>query len=99
MRFVKPLDNKVIDDISKTHNHIVTIEENVILGGAGSAVNEYINEKGYQVNVTNFGIPDKFISHGSQAELYEEIGLDKKSLEFKINEIYNRIANDKKVVK
>lgn len=99
MRFAKPLDHEVIDDISKTHNHIVTIEENVILGGAGSAVNEYINEKGCQVNVTNFGIPDKFISHGSQAELYEEIGLDKKSLEFKINEIYNRIANDKKVVK
>ena len=49
--------------------------------------------------MTNFGIPDKFISHGSQSELYEEIGLDKKSLEFKINEIYNRIANDKKVVK
>ncbi|MEL0172803.1 MAG: 1-deoxy-D-xylulose-5-phosphate synthase [Gammaproteobacteria bacterium] len=99
MRFAKPLDNEVLDDISKTHNHIVTIEDNVISGGAGSAVNEYINEKGYQVNVTNFGIPDKFISHGSQAELYEEIGLDKKSLEFKINEIYNRIANDKKVVK
>ena len=99
MRFAKPLDNEIIDDISKTHDHIITIEENVISGGAGSAVNEYIYEKGYQVNVTNFGIPDKFISHGSQAELYEEIGLDKKSLEFKINEIYNRIANDKKVVK
>ena len=98
MRFAKPLDNEVLDNISKTHNHIVTIEE-MLYQGSGSAVNEYINEKGYQINVTNFGIPDKFISHGSQAELYEEIGLDKKSLEFKINEIYNRIANDKKVVK
>ena len=99
MRFAKPLDNEVLDDISKTHNHIVTIEDNVISGGAGSAVNEYIYEKGYQVDVTNFGIPDKFIPHGSQTELYEEIGLDKISLEFKINEIYNRIANDKKIVK
>ncbi len=99
MRFAKPIDNEVLDNISKTHDHIITIEDNVISGGAGSAVNEYINEKGYQINVTNFGIPDKFISHGSQAELYKEIGLDKKSLEFKINEIYNRIANDKKVVK
>ena len=99
MRFAKPLDYEVLDSISKTHKHIVTIEENVILGGAGSAVNEYINEKGYQISVTNFGIPDKFISHGSQVELYKEIGLDKKSLEFKINEIYNRIANDKKIVR
>ena len=99
MRFAKPLDFEVLDDISKRHDHIVTIEDNVISGGCGSAVNEYINEKGYEVSITNFGIPDKLISHGSQAELYEEIGLDKKSLEFKINEIYNRIANDKKIVR
>ena len=67
-------------------------------GGAGSSINEYIIQKGYEITITNFGIPDHFISHGSQSELYSEVGLDKKSLEYKINEIYNRITSNKKIV-
>ena len=70
----------------------------LITGGAGSSINEYLVEKGYEITITNFGIPDKIIPHGSQLELYEEIGLDKKSLEFKINEIYNHISKNKKIV-
>ena len=76
-----------------------TIEDNVVTGGAGSSVNEYLVEKGYEISITNFGIPDQIISHGSQDELYAEIGLDKKSLEYKINEIYNYISRNKKIVK
>ncbi len=60
--------------------------------------NEHINKNGLKINVINIGIPDRVISHGSQDELYKEIGLDKKSLEIKINEIYNLIAQNKKVV-
>ena len=98
MRFVKPLDKDIIDELSTTHEHLITIEDNVITGGAGSSVNEYLVERGYEITITNFGIPDRIVSHGNQDELYAEIGLDRKSLEFKINEIYNRITNNKKVV-
>ena len=98
MRFAKPIDKEKIDELSKTHQHLITIEDNVIAGGAGSSVNEYLIEKGYEITITNFGIPDKIISHGSQSELYAEIGLDKESLEFRINEIYNHISKNKKIV-
>ncbi len=99
MRFAKPIDKERIDELSKTHQHLITIEDNVITGGAGSSINEYLVEKGYEITITNFGIPDQIISHGSQNELYAEIGLDKKSLEYRINEIYNHISSNKKIVK
>jgi 1-deoxy-D-xylulose-5-phosphate synthase len=99
MRFAKPIDKERLDELSNTHQHIITIEDNVVTGGAGSSINEYLVEKGYEITVTNFGIPDQIISHGSQNELYAEIGLDKKSLEYRINEIYNHISNNKKIVK
>jgi len=98
MRFAKPIDKDKIDELAKTHEHLITLEDNVITGGAGSSINEYLVEKGYEVTITNFGIPDKIVPHGSQVELYDEIGLDKKSLEFKINEIYNHISKNKKIV-
>tara|TARA_B100001057_G_scaffold318025_1_gene318288 strand:- start:301 stop:2190 length:1890 start_codon:yes stop_codon:yes gene_type:complete len=98
MRFAKPLDTMKIKELAGTHQYIITIEDNVITGGAGSSVNEYINDNGLKVNVLNIGIPDRIVSHGSQDELYQEIGLDKKSLEIKINEIYNLTAQNKKVV-
>ena len=99
MRFAKPIDKERIDELSKTHQHLITIEDNVITGGAGSSINEYLVEKGYEITITNFGIPDQIISHGNQNELYAEIGLDKKSLEYRINEIYNHISSNKKIVK
>ena len=99
MRFAKPIDKVRLDELSNTHQHIITIEDNVVTGGAGSSINEYLVEKGYEITVTNFGIPDQIISHGSQNELYAEIGLDKKSLEYRINEIYDHISNNKKIVK
>ena len=99
MRFVKPLDSKKIIELSKTHKYFITLEDNVVIGGAGSAVNEYIIEKGLDINIINLGIPDKIVSHGSQDELYTEISLDKKSLEIKINELYNHITQSEKVIK
>ena len=99
MRFAKPIDKERIDELSNTHQHIITIEDNVVTGGAGSSINEYLVEKGYEITITNFGIPDRIISHGSQKELYAEIGLDKKSLEYRINEIYNHVSSNKKIVK
>ncbi len=96
MRFAKPLDTNKINELSKTHKYFITLEDNVVTGGAGSAVNEYILEKGLDINIINLGIPDKIISHGSQDELYSEINLDKKSLQIKINELYNHITKNEK---
>ena len=99
MRFAKPIDKDRIDELAGSHQHLITIEDNVVTGGAGSSINEYLVERGYEITITNIGIPDQIISHGSQSELYAEIGLDKKSLEYRINEIYNHISNNKKIVK
>ncbi len=76
MRFIKPLDTEQIDQLAATHELLVTIEENMIQGGAGSAVNEYLIANGCQVSVLNLGLPDIFIEHGTQAELLKECGLD-----------------------
>ena len=76
MRFVKPLDEEAIIKAACEHGAIVTIEENAIAGGAGSAVNECLNAHGYTVPVLNLGIPDRFVAHGSRDELLAECGLD-----------------------
>ena len=76
MRFVKPLDETLIKQIAATHELIVTLEENVIKGGAGSAVNEYIHQQGLDIKIFNIGLPDINIEHGSREELLQEAGLD-----------------------
>jgi 1-deoxy-D-xylulose-5-phosphate synthase len=76
MRFVKPLDKKLLHEVGKKFNNIITIEDGTILGGFGSAVLEFLNEKGYNTSVRRLGVPDRFIEHGSQDELYKECGYD-----------------------
>jgi len=76
MRFVKPIDEKMIINVCSNYEYIFTIEDNVVLGGAGSAVNEVILKYGFNIKIKNIGIPDKTIPHGNQNEILEEIGLD-----------------------
>ncbi len=76
MRFVKPIDTKILDTVFKKFKKIITIEDGSITGGFGSAVLEYMNQKGYKAEVKLLGIPDKFIEHGTQAELYKLCGYD-----------------------
>ncbi|MEX2367781.1 MAG: transketolase C-terminal domain-containing protein, partial [Pseudohongiellaceae bacterium] len=64
MRFVKPLDEELLQEMAASHDLLVTLEENVVSGGAGSAVNEYLLSKGCQTQVLNLGLPDRFIGHG-----------------------------------
>ena len=80
MRFVKPLDNDLISEVAKTHDFIVTLEENVIAGGAGSAVNEVLAAKQFAIPILNLGIPDCYIEHGAQAQLLAQCGLDVKGI-------------------
>jgi 1-deoxy-D-xylulose-5-phosphate synthase len=76
MRFVKPLDKELLKDIFQKFNHIVTVEDGVIQGGFGSAVLEFMAENGLSAKVKVLGIPDRFIEHGSQDDLYRECGID-----------------------
>ena len=80
MRFVKPLDTLLIDELASSHEVIVTVEDNVIAGGAGSAVNEYLVTRTHKPLIHNIGLPDQFIKHGSQPEIYEEFLLDAKGI-------------------
>ncbi|WP_440876631.1 1-deoxy-D-xylulose-5-phosphate synthase [Thalassotalea sp. PLHSN55] len=90
MRFVKPLDEALIEKLGKSHSTLVTLEDNVIAGGAGSAVNEFILNQGISVKVLNIGLPDQFIKHGTQAEIHQELGLDSKGIIEKISAFTNR---------
>ena len=80
MRFVKPLDEELILAMAKTHGGIVTVEENVIAGGAGSAVAELMATHDLQIPLLHLGIPDAFIEHGSQDSCRRDAGLDKDSV-------------------
>lgn len=76
MRFVKPLDEDLIIEMSKKHDILVTLEENMIQGGAGSAVNECLAEHNIRVAVLNLGLPDRYIEHASSAQQLQMCGLD-----------------------
>jgi len=76
MRFVKPLDEELLIRIADRHEHLVTVEENAIAGGAGAAVLEFLSARGYGRPVLQLGIPDRFIEHGSRAENLAAAGLD-----------------------
>ncbi len=77
MRFVKPLDGALLERIAARFNRVITIEDNTVLGGFGSAVAEYYASRRIQnVSLHMHGLPDRFIDHGSPAELAAETGLD-----------------------
>jgi 1-deoxy-D-xylulose-5-phosphate synthase len=76
MRFVKPIDRDLIRDLAADHEWLVTVEENVILGGAGSAVLEVLEQEGLRNRVLQLGLPDRFVDHGDPGLLLKECGLD-----------------------
>jgi 1-deoxy-D-xylulose-5-phosphate synthase len=84
MRFVKPLDESLIDELNTTHDCLVTIEDNAIAGGAGSGVNEYLLAQGKPVTILNIGVKDHFVKHGTQEEVHHELGLDAEGIVTKI---------------
>jgi 1-deoxy-D-xylulose-5-phosphate synthase len=76
MRFVKPLDSKMLQKIAASHDLLLSIEENVVAGGAGSAVNEWLQANDFATPIINLGLPDRFVEHGTTSELLAECGLD-----------------------
>lgn len=80
MRFIKPLDEELVQQMASTHELLVTLEDNVVCGGAGSAVNECLMAHRLTTPTLNLGLPDRFVDHGSREELLAECGLDCKGV-------------------
>jgi 1-deoxy-D-xylulose-5-phosphate synthase len=86
MRFVKPLDEVLITELTKTHSQIITLEENAIAGGAGSAVSEFLASQNIQVAIKHLGIQDEFIEHGDPEDLLKKCGLDVEGIKQQIKD-------------
>ena len=91
MRFVKPLDTQLIAELSASHDLLVTVEENAVMGGAGSAVNEWLLAQGIKLPVLNLGLPDIYVEHAKPAEMLAECGLDAAGIEAAIRARLDRL--------
>ena len=89
---IKPLDQKLLQDIFENYIAIVTVEDGALAGGAGSAILEWANENGHQHQINRIGIPDRFISHGTKAELQKEIGMDSIGIASSILTLHQKIS-------
>lgn len=80
MRFVKPLDEETLHMVFKKFNKIITVEDGTIMGGFGSSILEFMCDNSYSAEIRRLGVPDRFIEHGTQQELYKECGFDAESI-------------------
>ena len=80
MRFIKPLDTGLIDEALKRAHHLVTVEDNMLAGGFGSAVAEYLEDTQQKAHLLRLGIKDEFVPHGKSALLYEQLGLSEQTI-------------------
>ncbi len=92
MRFAKPLDTGLVDDVCRSYEHIITIEDGTRLGGFGSAVAEYLADKPQQIPLTIMGVPDRIVEHGTQEELHREVGLDPESIRKKVHSVLKSLS-------
>ena len=93
MRFVKPIDIEMINVLAQTHDYLVTLEENAIQGGAGSAVAEVLNSSGKSTALLQLGLPDYFIPQATQQEALKDLGLDAKGIEENILSFIQKTSN------
>jgi 1-deoxy-D-xylulose-5-phosphate synthase len=98
MRFVKPLDEELVLSLARTHTALVTIEENAVQGGAGSAVIELLANGGGALPSLTLGIPDRFIEHGSREDCLRAAELDLPSLEAAVGRWWEQLAGSKRLV-
>ena len=92
MRFIKPLDESLVLKLACTHKLLVTVEENMVFGGAGSAVNECLAAHGVVADCLNLGLPDRFVEHGERTELLADCGLDADGIRLAILQRTPRVA-------
>ena len=86
MRFVKPLDTELLQQLADSHSLLVTLEENAVMGGAGSAANEWLLAQGIQIPVLNLGLPDIYVEHDKPNSMLAECGLDAAGIERAISQ-------------
>ena len=87
MRFLKPIDESILEEVGRKFKHVITVENGVKKGGLGSAVLEWMNDHGYQPKVTILGMPDSFVEHGTVAELQKIVGIDAEGIIKAITEV------------
>tara|TARA_B100001123_G_scaffold304902_2_gene340507 strand:+ start:244 stop:2202 length:1959 start_codon:yes stop_codon:yes gene_type:complete len=92
MRFIKPLDEDLIVEMTESHELLVTVDENVIAGGAGSAVNEVLAARGIVQSITNIGLPDRLLQHGSREDMLADAGLTSEGIEASIRVYIEKIG-------
>ena len=89
MRFVVPLDEALIKEMADSHKNLITIEENTVAGGAGSAINECLHRLGCSHRMLNIGLPNCYDEHGEREELLAQCQLDDAGIEQQINQFLN----------
>ena len=99
MRFVKPLDTELLAQIAGSHDALVTVEENVVMGGAGSACAEALAAMAIERPFLHLGLPDRFIDHGDPAALVASAGLDAAGLEQSIRDRFGALLREDRRVK
>jgi len=99
MRFVKPIDRELIEKLARSHDALVTIEENVVLGGAGSACREVLDELGVERPMLHLGLPDRFVDHGDPARLLASVGLDAAGIEASIRARFGELLRETRRVR
>jgi 1-deoxy-D-xylulose-5-phosphate synthase len=98
MRFIKPLDLEMINQLQQKHGLIVTIEDNVVKGGAGSGVNEVLAQLKSSVNILNLGLPDSYQNHGSRDDLLQEAQIDSNGIIKRVREFMNLQKTQSKII-
>ncbi len=95
MRFVKPLDEKLLHKVFSNYKKVITVEDGSIMGGFGSAILEFISDHGYKIQVVRLGIPDRFVEHGEQIQLHDECGYGPDGIALAIRKILEPTLADK----
>ena len=93
MRFLKPIDESILEEVGKNFKHIITIEDGVRNGGLGTAVMEWLNDHEYFPHIQRLGIPDKFIEQGTVQQLRQICGIDKENIKQQIENKLQKVAN------
>jgi 1-deoxy-D-xylulose-5-phosphate synthase len=93
MRFVKPIDRELIAELAREHSLLISVEENALIGGAGSEVARVLEEIGSSTPLLRLGLPDHFIDHGDQALLLAEVGLDRDGIVRSVHAFSDRKGN------
>lgn len=89
MRFVKPIDELMLHEVFSKFKKVITVEDGCLTGGFGSAVIEFMADNNYQAEIVRLGIPDRYINHGTQEELWKECGFDSKGIENTVKKLLN----------